>query len=111
MNAGLGLGAKRLELLQELVPKLHRVMTFYNPDRSPAQASARMAREAGARLGVQLIERHVRSVAEVRAALARALARDVVDRRAALLVRRGERGVRANAAIGVHVCLAAPVGM
>ena len=62
--------AKRLELLKDLIPKLRRVVTLYNPDHPPAQASSRMAREAGKKLGVQLIERHVRSVAEVRAALA-----------------------------------------
>ena len=60
---------KRLELLKDLLPKLARVVTFYNPHNPAAQLSARSAREAAKKLGVQLIERHVRSQAEVRAAL------------------------------------------
>ena len=64
------LTAKRLELLKDLVPKLRRVVILYRPGHPPAEASARMAREAGEKLGVQVIERHVRSVPEVRAALA-----------------------------------------
>jgi putative ABC transport system substrate-binding protein len=64
------LTAKRLELLKDLVPKLRRVVTLYNPGNPPAQASVRIARQAGEKLGVQVIERHVRSAPEVRAALA-----------------------------------------
>lgn len=64
------LTAKRLELLKDLLPKLHRVVTFYRPGHPPAEASARLAREAGKKLGIQVVERHVRSVPELRAALA-----------------------------------------
>ncbi len=64
------LTAKRLELLKDLVPKLRRVVTLYRPGHPPAEASARLAREAGKKLGVQVIERHVRSASEIRAALA-----------------------------------------
>lgn len=63
------LTAKRLELLKDLLPKLNRVLTLYNPDNPAAQGAARMAREASEKLGIQLIERHVRSVPELQAAL------------------------------------------
>jgi putative ABC transport system substrate-binding protein len=62
--------AKRLELLKHLMPRLHRAVTFYNPGNPPAVQSAGMARTAAAKLKVQLIERHVRSVPELRAAVA-----------------------------------------
>lgn len=61
---------KRLELLKDLLPKLHRVMTFYRPGHPPAEVSARLAREAGKKLGIEVIERQVRSVPELQAALA-----------------------------------------
>ncbi len=64
------LTGKRLELLKDLLPKMHRVLTVYNPDNPPAQASVRVGREAAKKLGVELIERHARSVAEVRALIA-----------------------------------------
>jgi len=64
------LTAKRLELLKDLVPKLRRVVILYRPGHPPAEASARLAREAGKKLRVQVIERHVRSAPEIRAALA-----------------------------------------
>jgi len=64
------LTSKRLELLKDLLPKLRRVVTFYRPGHPPAEASARLAREAGRKLGIQVVERHVRSVPELRAALA-----------------------------------------
>ena len=64
------LTAKRLEVLKDLLPKMRRLVTFYNPGNSSAQASARMARDAAKRLGVQFLERHVSSAAELRGALA-----------------------------------------
>jgi putative ABC transport system substrate-binding protein len=72
------LTSKRLELLKDLMPKLRRVVTLYNPGNPSAVASARLARAAGQKLGIDLIERHVRSAPEVRAALA-ALKHDDAD--------------------------------
>jgi putative ABC transport system substrate-binding protein len=60
---------KRLELLKNLVPKARRIITFYNPDNPAAQESARSAREAAPHFGLQLVERHVRSEADIRDAL------------------------------------------
>jgi putative ABC transport system substrate-binding protein len=60
---------KRLELLREIVPNLHRVVTFYDPRSPTAIEFANEAREAAQRLGLELIERHVASVAELKKAL------------------------------------------
>jgi putative ABC transport system substrate-binding protein len=63
------LTAKRLELLKVLMPKLARVVTFYDPDNAVSMQSIRRAREASRRLGVELIERKVASVDELRKGL------------------------------------------
>jgi putative tryptophan/tyrosine transport system substrate-binding protein len=63
------LTAKRLEILKEIVPKLHRVVTFYDPRRPPAIESSKSAREAARQMGLQLIERHFTSVEELQAAV------------------------------------------
>ena len=63
------LTAKRLELLKAMIPKLHRVVTFYSPDNPAAQQSVKIAREAARRLKVELVERPVASVEELRAGL------------------------------------------
>ena len=63
------LTAKRLELLKEMIPTLRRVVTFYNPDNPVAQHSAKMARDAARQLGIEFVERSVRSVEELRAGL------------------------------------------
>ncbi len=63
------LTAKRLEILKELLPKLHRVLTFYNPNNPGARVAARLAREAGQKLRVEVVERQVPSVEALRAAV------------------------------------------
>jgi putative ABC transport system substrate-binding protein len=60
------LTAKRLEILKEMIPRLGRIVTFYNPDMAISRESARVTREAAQQLGVQLVERHVRSIEELR---------------------------------------------
>lgn len=62
------LTGKRLELLREIAPNLHRVVTFYDPKNPSAIESAREARDAARNLGLELVERHVASVAELHAA-------------------------------------------
>jgi putative ABC transport system substrate-binding protein len=63
------LTAKRLEILKEMVPRLGRVVTFYNPGNALSREGARLGREAAQHLSVQLVERHVSSVEELRLSL------------------------------------------
>jgi len=72
------LTAKRLEILKEIVPKLHRVVTFYDPRRPTAIESSKLAREAARQMGIQVVERHVASVEELQAGV-RALKPGEVD--------------------------------
>jgi putative ABC transport system substrate-binding protein len=60
---------KRLELLKEMVPKLHRVVTFYDPRRPTSIESSKLARETARQMGLQLVERHVASAEELQASL------------------------------------------
>ena len=60
------LTGKRLEILKEIVPKLSRVVTFYNPNNRMATDAAALAREAARQFGVQLVERQATSVEELR---------------------------------------------
>ena len=72
------LTAKRLEILKEIVPKLHRVVTFYDPRRPTAIESSKFAREAAQQMGLQLVERHIASATELQSAV-RALRAGEVD--------------------------------
>jgi putative tryptophan/tyrosine transport system substrate-binding protein len=59
------LTAKRLEILKEIVPKLRRVVTFYDPRNPVASESAKLARETAGQLGIQFVERHVLSIQQL----------------------------------------------
>jgi putative ABC transport system substrate-binding protein len=72
------LTAKRLEILKEMVPKIRRVVTFYDPRSPVAIESAKLAREEARRLRVEFVERHVASVEELQAGM-RALKAGEVD--------------------------------
>ena len=63
------LTSKRLEILKEILPKLRGVVTVYDPASQVAKESAQLAREEAKRLGLKFIERHVKSVEELRQAL------------------------------------------
>jgi putative ABC transport system substrate-binding protein len=63
------LTSKRLEILKEMLPKLGRIIIVYNPKNSIAVEAARLARQAGKQFGVQVTERHVNSVEELRQVL------------------------------------------
>jgi len=63
------LTAKRLEVLKEILPKLSRVVTLYDPGRRVATEAAKLGREEAKRLGLKFVERHVTSIEEVRQAL------------------------------------------
>jgi len=66
---GTDLTAKRLENLKEIVPKLHRLVTFYDPRNRVAVEAAKFALEAARQTGIQFIERHTGSLAELKAGL------------------------------------------
>jgi putative ABC transport system substrate-binding protein len=61
------LTAKRLEILKEIVPKLRRVLTFYEPRNPVAIESSKLARAAAQQMGIQFVERPVASVKELQA--------------------------------------------
>jgi putative tryptophan/tyrosine transport system substrate-binding protein len=61
------LTGKRLEILKEILPKISRVLTFYNPGTRVAAEGATLARDEAKRLGIKLIERHVSSIEELKA--------------------------------------------
>ncbi|HEY7168900.1 MAG TPA: ABC transporter substrate-binding protein [Candidatus Binatia bacterium] len=63
------LTAKRLEILKEVVPKLHRVVTFYDPTKATSIESSKLARNAARQMGVELIEHHVASLDELEASV------------------------------------------
>jgi putative tryptophan/tyrosine transport system substrate-binding protein len=60
---------KRLEILKALVPGLHRVVTFYDPGNPTAVAAAKSAKEAARQFDIELLERRVASVGELRVGL------------------------------------------
>jgi putative ABC transport system substrate-binding protein len=61
------LTGKRLEILKEVLPKISRVLTFYDPSNRVAAEGATLARDEAKRLGIKLIERHVGSVENLKA--------------------------------------------
>ena len=63
------LTAKRLEILKEMLPKISRVVTFFDPATLVSKEGAALAREEAKRLGLKLIERHVNSIEELRKGL------------------------------------------
>ena len=72
------LTGKRLELLKAMVPTLRRVVTFYN-SASPATGYVlKLARDAAHLLKIELVERPVKSVEELRAGV-RAIRRADAD--------------------------------
>jgi putative tryptophan/tyrosine transport system substrate-binding protein len=72
------LTAKRLEILKEIVPKLRRVVIFYDPRKPTGIESSKLAREAARQMGLQLVERHIGSSEELQAGI-RALRAGEVD--------------------------------
>jgi putative tryptophan/tyrosine transport system substrate-binding protein len=66
-DPGTDLTAKRLEILKEIIPKLRRVVTFYEPRNPVAIESSKLARAAAQQMGIQFVERPVASVEELQA--------------------------------------------
>jgi putative tryptophan/tyrosine transport system substrate-binding protein len=59
------LGSKRLELFRQLVPGLQRVLYPYDATHAPSVALAQVYRDAARHLGMELVEKSVRTEAEV----------------------------------------------
>jgi putative tryptophan/tyrosine transport system substrate-binding protein len=70
------LTAKRLEILKALIPDLRKVVTFYNPRNEFAMKSAKTAREQGRQLNIEIVERQVASVEELRSSMNALKAKD-----------------------------------
>jgi len=68
---GLEMAPKRLEVFQEIIPSLRRVLLPYNSTDSYAVAEARVYREAARRLGIVLVEKPVQTQEEAQATLGR----------------------------------------
>jgi putative ABC transport system substrate-binding protein len=60
------LTAKRLEILHEIVPKVRRVVTFYDPRNRSANLALADAQEAAGKLGIELAGQQVTSPEEMR---------------------------------------------
>jgi putative ABC transport system substrate-binding protein len=76
-NLELELGPKRLEVFQEIVPGLKRVLFPYAAHDTSAAAAARVNRDAARRLGMELVERPVHTEAETQDLLAQVRKREV----------------------------------
>jgi putative ABC transport system substrate-binding protein len=63
------LTAKRLQILKEMLPNLRKVVTFYDSNNEVALAAAKAGREAARQLMIEIVERPVASVEELRRGL------------------------------------------
>ncbi len=75
----LDLSAKRLEIFQEMIPGLNRVLFPHDPNRIYSVTELRVYREAARRLGIVLVEKAVRTEEEARATLAQVRKGEEVD--------------------------------
>jgi putative tryptophan/tyrosine transport system substrate-binding protein len=64
------LAGKRLELLQEILPQVRRVLILYDPRDDSSRQSAAAAREAALKLGLTLVERETHSQDDIARGLA-----------------------------------------
>ena len=60
------LTAKRLEVLREIVPKLRRVVIFYNPSNRTAVSALEVAQQAASKLGIAVAAHRVTSPQDIR---------------------------------------------
>jgi putative ABC transport system substrate-binding protein len=63
------LTGKRLEILQEVLPKLRSIVTFYDPTNSVSLEGAKLGREEAQRRNLKFVERKIKSIDELNAAL------------------------------------------
>lgn len=66
----LHLGPKRLQVFQEMIPALQRVLFPYNATEAYAVKMVRVYRDAAHRLGIELVEQAIRTQEEAQATLA-----------------------------------------
>ena len=64
------LTAKRLEILKAILPKLRRVAIFYSPTNRTTMLAIKSARDAARQLQIEIVERQVPSVRELRLSVA-----------------------------------------
>jgi putative ABC transport system substrate-binding protein len=69
-HLSIDLAPKRLQVFQELIPGLKRVLFPYNANDTQSVARATVYRDAARRLGIELVEKPVRTEAEAQATLA-----------------------------------------
>jgi putative ABC transport system substrate-binding protein len=74
----LDLGPKRLQVFQEMMPGLQRILYVYDASDAAAVAEARIYRDAARRLGIALVEQAVQTQEEAQAILAQ-VRKDEVD--------------------------------
>jgi putative ABC transport system substrate-binding protein len=72
------LGAKRVQLLRDLAPRIARVALLMNPDNLNASVEQADVREGAAKLGVEIVVQNARNATEIDAAFAE-IARARVD--------------------------------
>jgi len=65
------LTGKRLEVLKEFLPSLRQIVTFYDSSNSTSMEGAKLGREEAQRRKIKVVEYHVKSPAELSAALAK----------------------------------------
>lgn len=64
------LSGKRLEVFKESFPKIKKVITFYDPANSFSVLATQYTREAAPKLGIEVTEIHVKTVDDLKKALA-----------------------------------------
>jgi len=69
-NLSAGLSGKRLEIFQEAFPLLKKVVTFYDPENKFSQLSIANTQEAAPKLGIEVVEVHVKTIEDLNEALA-----------------------------------------
>jgi putative ABC transport system substrate-binding protein len=69
-DLALELGPKRLQVFQDLIPGLKRVLFSYDTDDAASVREAKVYRDAARHLGITLVERAVQTQEEAQAALA-----------------------------------------
>src|SRR5262245_1222369 len=63
------LTAKRLELLRKILPKVRRIVIFFNPDNPTNRDSVKVCRQMARQLSFELIQRHVGTREELQASV------------------------------------------